>query len=163
MMKKVCLLAMAVFLMLSGTAFAETVGLMIVPKDPVKVNNEVVKAIAEAFSSEFPGYKILPAVAASGDAIQAQDKLSIEITAGNWDYGALVKLEMTRVTGTVVFFQRKMAVTATANFEISSRNGSFFNRTFESKAVGNASANYGPLFLQALNETLRAFKEAFGL
>lgn len=162
-MKRVILLAMAVSLILAGTATAETVGLIIAPTDPVKVNNEVVKTIAEAFSLEFPGYKILPAVASSEDAIQAQNKLALEIAAENWDYGALIRLEMTRITGTVVFFQRKMAVTAYANVEIATKNGSFFNRKFEGKAVGNSSANAGPLFLQALNEAMSAFKEAFKL
>jgi hypothetical protein len=162
-MKRVLLLAVAVTLVLAGTACAGNVGLMIAPTDPVKVNNAVVQAISEAFSAEFPGYKILPTVVASPDVAQAQNRMSLEITAGNWDYGAMVGLEMTRVTGTVVFFKRKMAVTAYANVEIASKDGSLFNRKFEGKAVGDASANAGPLFLQALNEALGAFREAFKL
>ncbi len=162
-MKRGVLLAVAVTLILAGTACAGNVGLMITPTEPVRVTNEVVQAISEAFSSEFPGDKILPSVVASQDVGQAQEKMSLEMTAGNWDYGAMVGLEMTRVTGTVVFFKRKMAVTAYANVEIASRDGSLFNRKFEGKAVGDASANAGPLFLQALNEALEAFKEAFKL
>jgi len=160
-MKKGVSLAVAVTLMLAGTACAGNVGLMISPVEPVKVNNAVVQAISEAFSSEFPGDKILPSVVASQDAEQAWEKSSLEMTAGNWDYGAMVTLEMTRVMGTVSFYQRKMAVTAYATVEIASRDGSLFNRKFEGKAVGNASTNAGPLFLQALNEALEAFKEAF--
>lgn len=162
-MKRGVLLAVAVTLMLAGTACAKNVGLMIAPTEPVRVNSAVVQAISEAFASEFPGYTILPAVVASPDVAQARNRMSLEMTAGNWDYGATVKLEMTRVTGTVVFFKRKMAVTAYANVEIASRDGSLFNQKFEGKAVGDASANAGPLFLQALNEALEAFKEAFKL
>jgi hypothetical protein len=83
-----------------------------------------------------PGYKIMPAVVASQDVAQAQEKMSLEMTAGNWDYGATVRLEMTRVTGTVVFFKRKMAVTAYANVEIASKDGSHFNRKFEGRPSG---------------------------
>ena len=83
MMKRGVLLAVAVTLMLAGTACAGNVGLMIVPTEPVKVNNAVVQAISEAFASEFPGTKILPAVVASQDVAQAQDRISLEMTAGN--------------------------------------------------------------------------------
>lgn len=162
-MKKVLLLAAAVTLVLVGTAWGGNVGLMIVPVEPVKANSSVVQAISEAFSPEFPGATILPAVVASQDAAQAQEKISQELTAGNWDYGAMVRLEMTRVMGTVAFYQRKMAVTAYAAIEIASKDGTFFNRKFEAKAIGDASANAGPLFLQALNQALEAFKEAFKL
>lgn len=162
-MKRVLLLAVAVTLVFAGTACAKNIGLMIAPTDPVKVTNEVVQAISEAFSSEFPDYTILPSVVASPDVTQAREKMSLEMTAGNWDYGAIVGLEMTRVTGTVSFYKRKMAVTAYANVEIASKDGSLFNRKFEGKAVGDASVNAGPLFLQALKEALEAFKEAFKL
>lgn len=162
-MKRGLLLAAAVTLLLAGTACAGNVGLMIVPVEPVRVNGAVVQAISEAFSSEFPGSTIVPALVASGDATQGLGKISSELTAGNWDYGARVRLEMTRLMGTVSFFKRKMAVTAYANVEIFSKSGSVFNQKFEGKAVGDASANAGPLFLQALNEALDAFKEAFTL
>ncbi len=162
-MKKVLLLAAAVILLLAGTACAGNVGLVIAPVEPVKANSAVVQAISEAFSSEIPGATILPAVVASQDVEKARQKVSQELTAGNWDYGAMVRLEMTRVMGTVAFFNRKMAVTAYANIEIASRNGTVFNRTFEGKAVGDASTNAGPLFLQALNQALGAFREAFTL
>ncbi len=162
-MKRGVLLAIAVTLVLAGTACAGNVGLMIAPVEPVKANSAVVQAISEAFASEFPGYTILPAVVASQDAAQAQSRMSQEITAGNWNYGAMVRLEMSRVMGTVAFFNRKMAVTAFANVEIVSKEGSPFSRRFEGKAVGDASTNAGPLFLQALNEALKAFREAFTL
>lgn len=162
-MKKVLLLAAAVFLVFAGTAFAGNVGLVIAPTEPVRATNEVVQAISEAFSAEFPGYAILPSVVASPDVEQAQNRMSLEMTAGNWDYGAMVRLEMTRVTGTVAYFNRKMAVTAFANVEIASKDGPIFNRRFEGKAVGDASVNAGPLFLQALKEALAAFRENFHL
>lgn len=162
-MKRGLLLAVVVTLALAGAAFAGNVGLVVVPVEPVKANSAVVQAISEAFASEFPGHTILPAVVASQDAAQAQSRMSQEITAGNWNYGAMVRLEMSRVMGTVAFFNRKMAVTAFANVEIVSKEGSPFSRRFEGKAVGDASTNAGPLFLQALNEALKAFREAFTL
>jgi hypothetical protein len=162
-MKKALLLAAAVFLVFAGTAFAGNVGLMIAPTEPVRATNEVVQAISEAFAQEFPGATILPAVVASNDVAQAREKISRELAAKNWDYGAMVGLEMTRVTGTVAFFNRKMAVTAFANVEIASKDGPIFNRRFEGKVVGDASANAGPLFLQALKEALAVFRENFHL
>ena len=162
-MKKVLLLAAAVILVLAGSACAGNVGLVIAPVEPVKANSSVVQAISGAFSSEFPGATILPAVVASQDVEKARQKVSQELTAGNWDYGAMVRLEMMRVMGTVAFFNRKMAVTAYAAIEIASKDGTVFNRTFEGKAIGDASTNAGPLFLQALNQALEAFKEAFTL
>lgn len=158
-MKKIFLMVVTVALVFASTACAKSVGLVIVPVEPVTMNGEVVKAIFNAFSSEFPGYEILPVV--SGDAMQAQNPISQTTATEKWDYGAMVRLEMVRLNGTVAFFGRKMAVTANTNIEIVTKDGPFFNQKFEGKAVGNLVPNAGPLYLKALNSALDAFKEAF--
>ena len=156
------LMALAVVLLFSGAAFAQKAGLVIVPVEPVKADDAVVQEIVQAFSSEFQGYEILPLV--SGTPGQEQ-KPVFEIAADQgWDYGAMVRLGMTKVTGTVAFFNRKMVVTARTHVEIATRDRSFFSRDFEEKAVGDAlPLNTGTLYLEALKKTMEAFKESFKL
>jgi hypothetical protein len=156
------LMAMAVVLLFSGAAFAQKAGLVIVPLEPVKVDGAVVQEIVQAFSSEFQGYEILPLV--SGTPGQEQKPISEVAADQGWDYGAMVRLGMTKVTGTVSFFNRKMVVTARTHIEIATRDRSFFSKELEEKAVGDAlPLNTGALYLEALKKTLESFRESFKL
>ena len=156
------LMALAVVLLFSGAAFAQKAGLVIVPVEPVKVDGAVVQEIVQAFSSEFQGYEILPLVNATpGEAPKPVSEIAAD---QGWDYGAMIRLGMTKVTGTVSFFNRKMVVTARTHVEIATRDRSFFSKEFEEKAIGDAlPLNTGALYLEALKKTLEAFRESFKL
>jgi len=155
-------MALAVVLLFSGAAFAQKAGLVIVPVEPVKVDGAVVQEIVQAFSSEFQGYEILPLVNATpGEAPKPVSEIAAD---QGWDYGAMIRLGMTKVTGTVAFFNRKMVVTARTHVEIATRDRSFFSKEFEEKAIGDAlPLNTGALYLGALKKTLEAFRESFKL
>ena len=156
------LMALAVVLLFSCAAFAQKAGLVIVPVEPVKVDGAVVQEIVQAFSSEFQGYEILPLVNATpGEAPKPVSEIAAD---QGWDYGAMIRLGMTKVTGTVSFFNRKMVVTARTHVEIATRDRSFFSKEFEEKAIGDAlPLNTGALYLEALKKTLEAFRESFKL
>lgn len=156
------LMALAVVLMFSGAASAQKTGLVIVPVEPVKVDGAVVQEIVQAFSSEFQGYEILPLV--SGTPGEVPKPVSEVAADQGWDYGAMIRLGMTKVTGTVAFFNRKMVVTARTHIEIATRDRSLFSKDFEEKAIGDAvPLNTGALYLEALKKTLEAFRESFKL
>lgn len=156
------LMALAVVLLFSGSACAQKAGLVIVPVEPVNVDGAVVQEIVQAFSSEFQGYEILPLV--SGTPGEAPKPVSEVAADQGWDYGAMIRLGMTKVTGTVAFFNRKMVVTARTHIEIATRDRSFFSKDFEEKAIGDAlPLNTGALYFEALKKTLEAFRESFKL
>jgi hypothetical protein len=159
-MKRVFLLAIASTLMFAHTACAKSLGLLIVTVEPVRISNEIVRTLSSASSSKFPDCEILPL---SGEGLlQGQNSISQVTAEKQWDYGAVVRLEMTKVVGTVAFFNRKTAVTAYAHIEIATKDGSFFDGRFEGKAVGDsAPPNLGSIYLKALNKALETFGETF--